>query len=158
MTVSHNWWPWYRDVLDGLGVALLNANVEWATDGEGNPWLIEGQKRPAGIGHPYAMVLQFQKRRDEANSSRRNELIRLETTVAVFGKSDPQTPEENLRQTVERMAAVETKLYDDRSLGGNCDYLTIDTADAFELETNIGRETVGEIQATITKQAAQPDY
>lgn len=148
-----DWWPFYEEILDGLGVALATADVDWATDGEGNPWLVEGQKRPAGIGHPHAMVLEFSKRRDDSQSSRRNELARIDATVSVFGKSDPQRPERNLRQTVKRMAAVETSLYDDRSLGGSVDYVVIDGADAFELETGVGRETVGTIELTLSKQA-----
>jgi hypothetical protein len=104
------------------------------------------------------MVLEFSKRRDDAESSRRNELTRLDVTVSVFGKSDPQRPERNLRQTLRRMAAVESQLYWDRALHVSgtptCDLVVIDSADAFELETNIGRETVGTIELTITKQAA----
>ena len=158
MTVSLDWWGWYREILDGLAVAVADADVEWATDGDGNPWIILGQKRQSGIGHPHAMVLEFRKQRDNDESSRRNELIRIASTVAVFGKSDPQEPERNLRHTVERMAHVETNLYDDRSLNESISNLNIVTADAFELESNIGRETVGQIEIRITKPAPQPDY
>jgi hypothetical protein len=151
--VTLSWWPWYRDVLDGLGVRLAAADVDWATDGEGNPWLIEGQQRPAGIGHPHAMVLQFSKRRDAAESRRGHELARLDTTVAVFEDGDVHRAEVTLRRTVKHMAAVETAIYADRSLGGNADYVVIDSADAFEMETTIGSELVGSIELTVTKTA-----
>jgi hypothetical protein len=157
MSVSMGWWPWYRDILDGLVAAIEAADVEWATDAGGDPWVVQGQRRPTGIGYPHAMILQFQKTRDAAESKRRHELIRINTTVSVFREGDPKTPQRNLRQAVEDMAAVETALYDDRTLGGACDHLVIDESNAFSLENASGTvETVGDIQATITKQADQP--
>jgi len=152
---SVDWVAWYLEAIDGLTAALEAADVDWATDGSRDPWVILGQKRPAGIEHPHAMVLSFTKQRDDVESSRQNELIRLRTDIAVFVKSDPQTPEENLLTTLEAMAAVENALYDDRSLGGAVDYVVIEQADAFELESNIGRELVGNLQVELTKTASQ---
>lgn len=157
MTVSMSWWPWYRDLLDGLVATIEDAPIEWDTDASNTPWVVQGQRRPAGIGYPHAMILQFRKRRDEAESKRRHELIRVDTTVSVFREGDPQAPEQNLRQAIEDMAAVETALYDDRTLGGVCDHTIIDESNAFSLENATGTvETVGDIQVTITKQADQP--
>lgn len=149
-----NWWPFYRGVLDGLVAAIEGSNVTWATDGDGNAWVVQGQRRPAGIGYPHAMILEFSKTRDDAESKRRHELARIATSVAVFREGDPHAPEENLRQALEDMATVEDAFYADRSLGGACDYLTIDESNAFSLENANGTtETVGDIQLTITKQA-----
>jgi hypothetical protein len=157
MTVSMDWWPWYRDLLDGLVTAIEGASIQWAADATGDPWVVQGQRRPTGIDYPHAMILQFQKQRDEAESKRRHELHRVNTTVSVFREGDPKTPEQNLRQAVEDMAAVETALYDDRTLGGACDTHTITESNAFSLENASGTtETVGDIQLTITKQANQP--
>lgn len=154
---SLNWFPWYEAVLDGLVAAIEAADVQWATDGTNEPWIVQGQRRPSGIDYPHAMVLQFRKRRDEAESERRHELHRIDSTVAVFREGDPHRPEENLRQAVKDMAAVETALYDDRSLGGAADYLVIDESNAFSLENASGTtETVGDVQLTITKRANQP--
>ncbi|MDT3434688.1 hypothetical protein [Haloarcula sp. 1CSR25-25] len=156
MTTSLDWYPWYEEVLEELSATIADADVEWATDGNRTPWIILGQKRPSGIDHPHAMVLSFSHQRDDVESSRRNELIRISTDIGVMVKQDPQTPQENLLTTLEAMAAVETALYDDRSLKGTVDYLVIQQADAFELESNIGRELVGNIQIELTKQADQP--
>lgn len=155
--VSLDWWPWYRDTLDALVTVVEGASVSWATDGDGNSWIIEGQNRPAGIGYPHAMILRFTKRRDQAESKRRHELHRIDTSVSVFREGDPHNPETNLRQALEDMAAVETALYDNRELNENCDNVVVDQADAFSLENASGTtETVGDIQLTITKQADQP--
>jgi len=152
MTID--WGAWYTEVLDGLVASITAANVTWATDGDGNPWIVEGQRRSSGIGYPHAMLLEFTKRRDEAESKRRHELARIDASVAVFREGDPQRPEQNLRQALIDMANVESALYEDRSLGGVCDYLTIDESNAFSLENASGTtETVGDIQMTITKQA-----
>lgn len=152
--MSFDWVTWYVDVLDGLVATITAANVDWATDGEGNPWIVEGQRRPSGIGYPHAMLLQFQKRRDEAESRRGQELHRIGASIAVFREGDPQQPEQNLRQALTDMATVESAIYADRSLGGACDYTVIDESNAFSLENASGTtETVGDIQLTITKKA-----
>lgn len=152
--MTWNWGPWYLDVLDAFVATIEAANVQWATDGGGNPWVVEGQRRPTGIGYPHAMILQFRKRRDDTESRRDRELHRIDTSVSVFREGDPQQPEQNLRQAIKDMATVETALYDDRSLGGACDLLTIDESNAFSLENAKGTtETVGDIQLTITKDA-----
>lgn len=157
MTTSMDWWPWYQEILDGLVATIEAANVQWATDSSGNPRVIQGQRRPSGIDYPHAMILQFRKRRDDAESKRRHELLRIDTSVAVFREGDPHNVELNLRQALEDMAAVETALYDDRTLGGNCKYVVIDESNAFSLENASGTtETVGDVQLTITKQADQP--
>lgn len=152
---SMAWWPWYEEILLELSATISDADVDWATDGSRDPWIILGQKRPSGIDHPHAMVLSFSRRRDEVESSRRNELIRISVDIGVFVKQDPHTPQENLLDTLRAMAAVETRLYDDRSLNGTVDYLVIQQADAFELESNIGRELVGNLQVELTKSATQ---
>lgn len=155
MTVSDvDWAQWYEDVLDGLVAAIETAGIQWATDGDNNPWVVEGQRRPGGIGYPHAMILQFDKNRDEAASKRRHELHRIDTTIAVFREGDPHTPEDNLRQSIRDMGTVETQLYADRSLDRTCDQLDIDSASAFSLENASGNtESVGTIEATITKEA-----
>ena len=151
---SLDWAAWYTELLDGLEAAIEAADIEWATDAEGNPWVVRGQRRPAGIGHPHAMVLQFRKTRDDANSTRSDELHQVRTSVAVIREGDPQQPEQNLTQAVRDMAAVENALYADRSLGGACDYLTVEESNAFDLENNQGStETVGDVQVEITKDA-----
>lgn len=157
MTVTMDWWPWYEEALDGLVATIEDASIQWATSGEGEPWVVEGQNRPAGIGYPHAMILQFRKRRDDAESRRDEELIRIDTSIAVFREGDPHEPERNLRQAMQDMAAIETALYDDRTLDGGVDYTVIDESSAFSLENANGTtETVGDIQATLTKNAEQP--
>lgn len=149
-----DWAAWYLDILDGLVAAVENAGVTWATDAEDEPWVVQGQRRPGGISYPHAMILEFGKRRDDAESKRRHELCRIGATIAVFREGDPLNMEENLRQSLQDMAAVETALYDDRTLGGSCDLVVIDESSAFELENaNDTTETVGTISLTITKDA-----
>ena len=152
-----DWQPWYGETLDALVATIESADVDWATNSQRDPWVILGQKRPSGIDHPHAMVLSFSRRRGSAESSRSHELVRISTDVAVFVQSDPLEPEEMLRATLDEMAAVETALYENRDLGGAVDYLTIEQADAFELESNIGRELVGTIQLTLSKEATLLD-
>ena len=155
---SIDWAQWYIEALDGLLATVEAADIEWATDRQGRRWIRAGQRRPAGIGYPHAMILRFVKRRDEAESTRRDELHRIDASVSVFREGDPQEPEENFRQAMRDMAAIETALYDDRTLGGAADYVVVDQADPFSLENASGTtETVGDIQLTITKRANHPD-
>lgn len=155
---SLDWETWHLDALDGLLASVEAANIQWATDMEtGDPWVIPAQRRPSGIGYPHAMILRFVARRDEAESSRRNELMRIDASVSVFREGDPHDHEQNFRQAIRDMGAVQTALYNDRSLGGACDYLVVDQADAFSLEnTNSTTETVADLQLTITKTADHP--
>lgn len=149
-----DWGQWYADALDGLLATVEAASVTWATDATGDPWVIPAQRRPAGIGYPHAMILRFVKRRDEAESSRDQELQRIDASVSVFREGDPQDHVANFRQAMQDMAAIEDALYGDRSLGGAAAYVTVDQADPFSLENASGTtETVGDIQLTITKQA-----
>lgn len=152
--MAFSWESWYLNTLDGLVAAVESASVTWATDSSGDPWVVQGQRRPAGIDYPHAMILEFGKRRDDAESKRRHELLRIGATVAVFREGDPHNIEENLRQSVKDMAAIEDSLYSDRSLGGACDLVVIDESSAFSLENANGTtETVGNISLTITKDA-----
>ena len=149
-----DWATWYLDVLDGLVAAIETAGVTWATKADGSDWVVQGQRRPAGIGYPHAMILEFGKRRDDAESKRRHELCRIGATIAVFREGDPHDMEENLRQSLRDMGAVETSLYDNRTLGRACDNVVIDESSAFSLENASGTpETVGNISLTITKDA-----
>lgn len=153
MPATQPWGEWYTEIIDALVVAVTNASVSWATDGDGSPWIVEGQRRPRGIGYPHAMILRFTKQRDEANSMRENELHRISCSVSVFREGDSTKPEENLRNALTDMAAVEDALYADRSLNGTCNQITITQSDAFEMETAQGHETVGDVQFTIMKHA-----
>lgn len=151
--MSIEWGPWYRETLDGLTATLEAADVDWATNSQRDPWIILGQQRPSGIEYPHAMVLSFSRRRDAAESSRSHELHRIDTDIAVFQQGDALEPEAMLLSTLEEMAAVESALDADRTLGGTVEQTIINQADAFELETNIGRELVGNLQLTLTKEA-----
>lgn len=153
MPANKTWQEWYDETLDALVTRITNANVDWATDGDGNPWIVEGQRRPRGIGYPHAMILRFTKQRNEATSTRTNELHAISTSISVFREGDVASSEENLRQALGDMSVVEDALYSDRSLNGTCDQLTITQSDAFELETANGHESVGDVQLTITKKA-----
>ena len=144
---------WCAELLDAYVAQIESADIQWATDGDGAPWIIQGQRRPGGIDYPHAMILSFDASRDTAQSSRHQELWRISTSVSVFDRGDPQRQEENLRQSVGQMAAVMTALYEDRSLDGTADYLVLDTVDAFEMDTDDGRETVADVQLTISKTA-----
>jgi hypothetical protein len=149
-----DWWPWYRDLLDALLATVEAASITWATDGDGTPFVIAGQRRPMGIDYPHAMILRFATQRDEAESRRDTELHRVSTSVSVFRDGDPHDPAANFRQAMADMAAVQTALYSDRTLGGEAEYLTVDQADPFSLENANGEtETVGDLQVTITKTA-----
>jgi len=152
-----DWADWYFDVLDALVTAITGAGVDWATDPDGNPYIIQGQTRPSGVGYPHAMILEFRKGAPEGNSTRANELRPIETSISIFDEGDAQEPEENLRQTIGQMAAVENAIYDDRSLGGSCRKATVTDADAFEVETDNGRETVANVSVEITKTAEHPE-
>lgn len=155
---SVDWETFYIETLDGLLATVEAADIQWATDMEdGRPWIIPAQRRPSGIDYPHAMVLRFVARRDEAESSRRHELMRIDASVSVFREGDPHDHEQNFRQAIRDLGAVQTALYEDRSLGGACDYLVVDQADAFSLEnTNSTTETVADLQLTITKDADHP--
>lgn len=151
---SVDWGQWYAEALDGLLATVEAASVSWATDSNSDPWVIAAQRRPMGIDYPHAMILRFVKRRDEAESSRRDELHRIDASVSVFREGDPHDHEQNFRQAMQDMAAIETALYNDRSLGGAATYVVVDQADPFSLENANGEtETVGDIQLTITKTA-----
>ena len=153
MTVF-DWSAWYAELLAGLEAAIEAADIQWATDSEGAPWVVKGQRRPTGIGYPHAMVLQFRKTRDDAESTRGLELHTVRASVSVFREGDPQEPETNLEQAVADMGALETAFYGDRSLGGSCRNLNVTESNAFELENNQGStETVGDVQLEITKTA-----
>lgn len=153
MPVGQTWEEWYDETLNALVATVTNASVTWATDGDGNPWIVEGQRRPRGIGYPHAMILQFTKQRDASNSMRTNELHRISTSISVFREGDVANSEQNLRQALGDMAALEDALYADRSLNGTCRQVVITQSDAFELETANGHESVGDVQITITKDA-----
>lgn len=154
---AEGWWPWFRDLLDAYEAAIEGAAVDWATDGEGNPFVWLGQRRPGGIGYPHAMVLSFSVSYDQANSKRQHELYRITTDVSVFRLGDPHTPEQNMRQSIQDIATVLDALYGDRTLGRECAYLRIQQMDAFALENADGEtETVGTAQLQLTKRADQP--
>lgn len=153
MPSGQTWEAWYDETLDALVSQVVNADVDWSTDGDGNPWVVKGQRRPKGILYPHAMILQFTKQRDEANSMRTNELHNLSTSVSVFREGDIVESEANLDRAIADMGAIEDSLYADRSLGGTCRNVTITQADAFSLDTSNGHETVGNIQLSILKHA-----
>lgn len=153
MPLNQTWEQWSDEALSGFVSAIELANVDWATHPNGTPWVIIGQRRPQGIEFPHAMVMRWTDQRNDANSMRDNELHRISTSVSVFREGDSTTPQENLQAAKADMNAVRDALYADRSLGGAVDQLTIDQADAFEMETQQGHESIGDVQATITKHA-----
>ena len=148
-----DWAQWYDEVLDGLLAAIESANIDWGLDPDGEPYIIAGQQRPSGVEYPLAMILSFRKVRDSENSDRHDELHDIETSVTVFDRADPTDHRENLRQTQRQMGAIESALYADRSLGGVAEYLVVTESTAFELETERGDETAGDIQLTVQKPA-----
>lgn len=147
-----DWQQFYATTLDGLISSIESASVSWATQTDGTPWVVRGQRRPRGIEYPHAMVLTFTKTRT-ADSYRTNENLDINARVDVFRKGDTTTPEAVLDQTLADVGAVENSLYADRSLGGTCDTLEVTRSTAFELETNTGHETVGDIEVTVSKKA-----
>lgn len=147
-------WPtFYGQILDGLEAAIRRADVEWATDAEGDPRILRGQRRVRGIDYPHARILTLSKQRDEMNSTRSDELLRVDTGVTVYGLGDPHDVEQNLDQALDNMGAVENALYADRSLDGRVEYLTVTESDAFELESDDGRITIADVQVEVTKKA-----
>ena len=151
-----DWEAWYSETLDALLAAVESANIQWGETPDGEPYIIAGQRRGTGYEYPLAMILSFRKVRDPDNSDRRDELHDIETSVTVFDRADPADFEENLRQSQAQMGAIESALYADRSLDGTCENLRVDEATAFELESDRGDETAGDVQLTIQKRAEHP--
>lgn len=151
-----DWAAWYDAVLDALVEAITGAGVDWATDPDGNPYVIEGQTRPSGVGHPHAMILEFRKTEPQGSSTRAAELRGIETSFSIFDEGDAQAPEENLRRTLRQMGTVENAIYANRSLDQTCREVTVTEADAFELEADSGRETVANVSLEILKTAEHP--
>ena len=123
---------------------------------DGEPYIIPGQQRPAGVEYPLAMIIEFRKVRQGGSSDREDELHEITANVTVFDRADPRDHESNLRKTQAQMGTVETACYDDRDLGGTCETLWVDEATALELETDRGDETAGSIDLTIQKTATHP--
>ncbi|EMA42659.1 hypothetical protein [Halococcus saccharolyticus] len=151
-----DWAAWYEETLDALVVQVEAAAIEWGLDPDGQPYVIEGQQRPAGVEYPLAMVLEFRKVRDDAASDRDEELHDINVNVSVFDRNDPRDYASNLRKTIAQMGAVQSSLYDDRSLDGTCEYLYVEETTAFELETERTDETVGSIDLRLKKEAKHP--
>jgi hypothetical protein len=151
-----DWGAWYGETLDGLLAAVERAAIDWGADPDGEPYIIAGQQRPAGVEYPLAMVLEFRKVRQGGPSDREDELHEITANVTVFDRDDPREYADNLRKTQAQMGAVETACYADRDLGGTCENLWADEATALELETDRGDETAGSIDLTIQKTATHP--
>lgn len=147
-----DWQQWYAETLDGLINTIESATVPWATQTDGTPWVVRGQRRPRGIEYPHAMVLEFTKTR-AGDSQRANENLDITARIDVFRQGDTTEPEELLDRTLDDVGAIENALYGDKSLGGTCDTLVVTRSTAFELETASGHETVGDIELTISKRA-----
>lgn len=153
MPVNESWQQWYTSITSALKTAIESAAVDWATDTEGNPWVVLGQRRPKGIDYPHAMVMSFTKQRDAGTSMRSNELHTVDVDIANFRLDDARTPEQNLLAAMGDMGAIEDEIYSDRSLGGACEKATVTQSDAFEMESANGHESVGHIQVEIDKHA-----
>jgi hypothetical protein len=151
-----DWEAWYTETLDALSAGIEAASIEWGTDPNGEPYIIEGQQRPSGVNYPLAMILEFRKVRDSAASDRDEELYDINVNVSVFDRNDPRDYASNLRKTIGQMGAVQSALYDDRSLDGTCEYLYVEETTAFELETDQTGETVGSIDLRVKKEAKHP--
>ena len=151
-----DWAEWFSETIDALEAAVQSAAIEWGVDPDGEPYVIPGQQRPTGVEYPLAMILEFRTVRDDAASDRDEELHDINANVSVFDRDDPREFEDNLRKTTAQMGAVTTALYDDRSLGGTCEYLYVEETTAFELETERSGETVGSIDLRIKKEAKHP--
>ena len=151
-----DWEAWYAETLDALTARVGAADIEWATDPDGELYIIEGQQRPSGVEYPLVMILEFRKVRDDAASDRDEELYDINANVSVFDRNDPRDYDSNLRKTVGQMGRVQSALYDDRSLDDTCEYLYVEETTAFELETERTGETVGSIDLRIKKEAKHP--
>ena len=150
-----DWSDWYDEGIDALVAHITAADIEWATKSNGDPWVIFGQRRPAGIGTPRAEVLRYSPQLDEANTKRGYELYRIQVEVLVVDEGDPQNAESNRRRAIRNMGDVQTALYDDRTLGMACEKVTFQSTDAVSLENSDGEAvSVGLIQLEMMKQAA----
>ncbi|MFD1515664.1 hypothetical protein [Halomarina rubra] len=157
--MTFDWTQWYDDGIDALVARIETAAIDWATDANGDPWVIFGQRRPPGIGTPRAEVVRYSPQLDEANTNRGYELYRIQVEILVVREGDPQAAQANRRQAIRDMAAVQTVLYgDDRTLGGTCEKLTFQSTDAVSLENSEGEAvSVGLIQLEIMRQARLRD-
>lgn len=132
---STDWVTWYLETLDALSATIQAANIDWATDAHGEPWIVEGDRAGSIPATPCAFILEFTKRRDEAESSPHAEFHRIESRIAVLMKGDPKDQEYNLRQAIKMMGKIETALYADRSLGGTCRRTQVAEAVPFDSPT-----------------------
>lgn len=158
-----DWQAWYGATLDALLQVIEDSSVSWATDADGNPWVIAGDRTRTGLEFPACLVPTFGKSRDGAESTARNELHTISATLLILQDGDPQTPEVNLRESLDLAAQVENALYDNRSLkvdvdGGGvaertCERVTVTDSTPFAAPNDSGGLYGAEVQASILKEA-----
>lgn len=160
---SVDWEAWYLDTLDALIKVIEDGSVSWATDPDGNPWVLAGDRNRTGLEFPACFIPSFSKRLDEGESSARSELEHIEATLLILDEGDPATPEANLRQAVAHMAQVENDLYDNRSLQVDlgegagtqryADRVTVTNSTPFAAPNDSGGLVGAEVQLDIQKEA-----
>ena len=126
-----DWVKWYLETLDALVATIAAAEIEWATDSEGKPWVRASGEVSSRPALPAAVVETFPKERDADRSTPGREVEYVSAEVVILGRGDPKAREETLRTTVERMGAVENALYRNRTLSGTCRRLSVAEATPF---------------------------
>lgn len=150
-----DWQEWYQETLDALVEVIEESRVEWATDPEGNTWIVKGDRASSGLEYPACFVPSFAKQRDTTESSRADEWHVIEATILVLKKGDPKEMQANLEEALILMTQVESAIYANRSLKGTCERATVTQATPF---AGVGGDDSpnlegAEIQLEIRKQA-----
>lgn len=148
-----DWQAWYNETLDALVATLEDAQVDWAEDPEGNPWIIVGDRESTGIEYPACFIVGFSKNRDDQESSRSDEWHTIQATLLVLQKGDVKEPQANLREALNLITRVENAIYDNRHLSRTCERASVTDTTPF---AGVGQDENlegGEIQLEIRKQA-----
>lgn len=148
-----DWQAWYEEALDGLVQTIEESTVDWATDPEGNPWVIVGDRERTGLEFPAAFIPSFSKERDTTDSDSASEWATISATLLVLQEGDVKEPQANLRSALSFISQVENAVYDNRTLQGTCKRATVTGTTPF---AGVGQDANlegGEIQLEIRKPA-----
>jgi hypothetical protein len=147
---------WQNEVVDALLATVEAADVDWATDASGDPWVVEGQRRPRGIGFPHAMLMSLDAQRLDASSDDTDELWQLQCELTTFVAGSPRDQSGLMRRGREVGATVMEQLYANRSLRGAIDFAYVDSWTAFEMDGEETAESGFLIQWNAIKDATHP--
>lgn len=151
--MATDWSTWYNNTLDALVSVIEGSTVNWATDTQGNPFVIVGDRETTGLEYPAAFIPSFSKSRNSSESDGRNEMHEIDATLLVLQQGDIKKPEANLREALDIVSKVENAIYDNRSLNGTCNRATVTGSTPF---AGVGQDANlegGEIEISILKEA-----